>query len=218
MIKVTRLVTMVQDRGVVGVLKHTIVRVGHSLGLHSPFYQRLLQVDAEFDGTHGVDTGGVSRLPGLTISGPNARFGNGHIASDPLEFHRGIGALPITHQDYTFIDLGSGKGRALLLAATYQFRRVIGVEFAAELHRIAQTNVATISDARIDLVHDDVASYVFPHDPLIIYLYNPFDAQLIGCVAKRIIDSWNACPRPIYVVYVTPQHITEWLNAGWTKC
>ena len=52
-----------------------------------------------------------------------------------------LSALPIDYRDFTFIDIGSGKGRTLLMASDYPFRRIIGVELLPELHRIAQENV-----------------------------------------------------------------------------
>src|SRR5215469_11495850 len=46
--------------------------------------------------------------------------------------------LPIDDfANYTFIDIGSGKGRMLFVAAEYPFEKVIGVEFAVDLHEIA---------------------------------------------------------------------------------
>ncbi len=50
-------------------------------------------------------------------------------------------------QDFTFIDLGSGKGRVLLMASEYPFQKIIGVEFMPELHRAAQKNIAGYSHA-----------------------------------------------------------------------
>ena len=44
-------------------------------------------------------------------------------------------------EQLVFVDLGSGKGRTLLLASEYPFRRIVGVELSPKLHRIAKTNV-----------------------------------------------------------------------------
>jgi SAM-dependent methyltransferase len=46
---------------------------------------------------------------------------------------------------FVFIDLGSGKGRVLLMAAEYPFRRIIGVELLPELHEIARQNLLRVS-------------------------------------------------------------------------
>jgi len=43
-------------------------------------------------------------------------------------------AMPIDLSKFTFIDLGAGKGRALLMASDYLFQKIIGVEFMPELH------------------------------------------------------------------------------------
>jgi hypothetical protein len=42
---------------------------------------------------------------------------------------------------YTFIDLGAGMGRGLLLASAYPFRSVFGVELHPTLARIARRNL-----------------------------------------------------------------------------
>jgi hypothetical protein len=52
-----------------------------------------------------------------------------------------LGQLAIDPAEYTFIDFGSGKGRALLIGPCYPFRRIVGVEFAKDLHDIAQQNI-----------------------------------------------------------------------------
>jgi methylase of polypeptide subunit release factors len=68
-----------------------------------------------------------------------------HTASDPDELANAVASLDVEHKDFTFIDLGSGKGRALVLALSYPFRRVVGVEFALELHRVAEANLISLA-------------------------------------------------------------------------
>jgi hypothetical protein len=41
--------------------------------------------------------------------------------------------LPKDLSDFTFVDIGSGKGSILFYACRYDFRRVLGVEFAENL-------------------------------------------------------------------------------------
>ncbi|MBZ5489392.1 MAG: class I SAM-dependent methyltransferase [Acidobacteriia bacterium] len=62
--------------------------------------------------------------------------------------------VPAALQDFTFIDLGSGKGRALLMAAQYGFKRIIGVEFMPELHRVAQENIRKYTAHRTEASPD----------------------------------------------------------------
>lgn len=193
--------------------------VGLSGGGEARWRARKEAVDAAFDAEAGVSTGGITHLYGLSIVGPNAASGVSHIACDPDEFRAALDGLDTALSGSTFVDLGSGKGRALVLAARYPFAAIVGVEFAGELHAAAVANVAALpaSDrARIRLVHEDATRFAFPDGPLVVFLYNPFEAAVCRAVAERLRADLRARPRPVRVVYLTPQHREAWTGAGWS--
>lgn len=208
-------------RGMAAILAERLRRVtGHLTPEEAAWRERKASADLAFDRAVGVDTGGVQHLYGLSIAGPNARFGVNHIASDPDDFARAMGSLDIDFGSFSFVDLGSGKARAVLMAAKLPFNRIIGVEFAAELHATACANVGTLSPeirSRIQLVHADASQYETPIGPLVVYLYHPFGPEIIDKVARRLLSNWRDNPRPIFIVYVNPQHADAWLSAGWRK-
>jgi SAM-dependent methyltransferase len=176
--------------------------------------------DAAFDTGAGVRTGGVQHLYDLTISSENARFGTNHVASDPTEFQQAMERIDFDLSSATFIDLGSGRGRALIMAALLPFQKVIGIEFAEELHRdsIENTRNATVDlghSGRIVQILGDATQFEFPEGPLVLYLFNPFDAPIIAVVARNALASWRTNPRPMRVVYLNPLFGAEWQNAGW---
>jgi SAM-dependent methyltransferase len=176
--------------------------------------------DAAFDGAAGVRTGGVQSLYGLTIESENARFGTTHIASDPGDFDRAIERVDIDLTDATFIDLGSGRGRALIMAARLPFKKVIGVEFARELHQDSVENIRSSTHdlgrrERITPILADATQLEFPDGPLVLYLYNPFDAPIVAVVARNALNSWKAHPRPMRVIYLNTIFGDEWQQAGW---
>ena len=147
------------------------------------------RVDQLFDNKYDIDTRGITPLADLQIAGRHRLYGVAHIASDPAEFSDALASLNIRHEDFIFIDLGSGKGRALLLALTLPFRRIVGVEFALELHRIAEANLirfaATGTDVgRISLVHADATDFELPIEPLVIYMYNPFNDKVMSRIVS----------------------------------
>ena len=77
----------------------------------------------------------------------------GHLHSayqptEPAAFHQMMDALGTDFSQFTFIDIGSGKGRVLLMAADYPFSRVIGVELLPALHRIAEQNIDKYCETR----------------------------------------------------------------------
>jgi len=100
---------------------------------------------------------------------------------------------------YSFVDIGAGKGRALLLASEIPFRAVIGVELSPELARIAQSNVETWSRqagrarAKIHVLHEDALQFCWPRydrgwprTSLLVFLYNPFACELVERLLERL--------------------------------
>ncbi|MGD0962786.1 MAG: class I SAM-dependent methyltransferase [Candidatus Acidiferrales bacterium] len=104
--------------------------------------------------------------------------------------------------EFTFVDLGCGKGRALLLAEEYEFRKIVGVDFSADLTRIASRNAEKVGATRITVVHGDVREFDFPAGPLVVLLYNPFSAQITRSVMQRLLSH----PGTFYIAYVNPLH------------
>jgi hypothetical protein len=109
---------------------------------------RELGLQREFDRTYHVDTAGTTELDGLEVVGNHRDLGHRYRGTDPQLFRTAIGSLPIHHEDFVFIDFGSGKGKALFLAAEWPFKAIIGVEFAPALHRIAESNICGPTDHR----------------------------------------------------------------------
>jgi hypothetical protein len=219
----SRLYELLKERGPSGALAHLLRRAASELVRLRPSEVQARRVRAvkegRFDEEFAVVTGGDARLSKLSIASTNRRFGVDYRGVDPEEFRRGFSRLPIRHEEFVFVDLGSGKGRALLLAAAFPFRKLIGVEFAHELHEIAQANVRNWRnpDRRNPEFHlycMDATEFDFPLEPLVLFLYNPFGREVIARVAQRLMDSYAATPRPIYVLYINPFHLEPWLALG----
>src|ERR1700741_4193768 len=98
-----------------------------------------------FDRDHGVETdgdfAGWTYLSDLNIPSANWIGGANYLAIEPPRFHAAVSTLSIPFEEFVFVDFGSGKGRALLLASGFRSRRSIGVEFSPELHAVAQNNI-----------------------------------------------------------------------------
>jgi SAM-dependent methyltransferase len=159
-----------------------------------------------FDVEHGTDTRQIVRLEALgSVTEEQARLGHRYQASTPERAISALERLPIRHDEFTLVDVGSGKGRVVLIAAELPFRRIIGVEFASELHDIAVSNVrrARPDDPRVELVCQDVTGYELPDEPLVLYFYGPFLAPIMRIVMDRVTDSLRVSPRPAYLVLFT---------------
>lgn len=158
------------------------IRLGH--------FQNLL-----FDWSHRADTCGQQSVSQLGITGSHAAKVHGFSSSSVSTVRAILARLPIEHGEWVFADLGSGKGRTLLLAAAYPFKRVVGIEHAASLVAISRANLRTYVGKTIclnvEILADDALSYEPPADEnLLVYLFNPFSADLI----VRCIDRLATAP------------------------
>jgi len=177
------------------------------------------QQDREFDERYNVDTGGVIQLNKLRIPRSTWEYGAPYWAIEPAMFARLVGELAIPYQNFTFVDFGSGKGRALLLASEFPFKKVIGVEFSPELHEVAQRNVRSFRSERqqcreIELVCTDALEYPLPDEPGVYYFFNPFVKEIMEGVVARIEQSYRERPREIYVLYANALFGEVWDRAS----
>jgi len=167
--------------------------------------------DADYDWDYRVNTtsgavGWRDRLLGV--------FNSPYQPTEAALFHEMIDELrrrtSINFAEFTFIDLGSGKGRVLLMASDYPFRRIVGVELLAALHHIAEQNIAQYhSDSQrcfaLESVCADATVFPIPQGPLVLYLFNPFpEAGLRRAIAKLEQDLQRK-PRTVYLLYHNPQ-------------
>jgi SAM-dependent methyltransferase len=167
--------------------------------------------DADYDWDYRVNTtsgavGWRDRLLGVF-----------HSPYQPTErelFHEMMDALAqhtkINFSNFIFIDLGSGKGRTLLMASDYPFRRIVGVELLPSLNDVAQQNLAQYhSDSQkcfaIESVCADATTFPLPDGALVVFLFNPFPESGLRRTIANLEDSLDAHPRPTYVVYHNPQ-------------
>jgi len=129
-------------------------------------------------------------------------------------FHEAMGSLPVFLERFTFVDYGSGKGKALLLASEHPFQEVIGVEFARPLQEIAARNLRLYASPsqRCRLLRsecDDALHFVPPPRPLVCFFFNPFDDATTDAVIARLADSVRRDPRDVFVVYCNMRDVKE---------
>lgn len=158
-----------------------------------------------FDATYAIDTAGVVHLHTLDITSDNAEHGVRYEPTNPEWFRDLVDWLPIDYRDFVFVDFGAGKGRALVLASEFPFRRIVGVEFSRELADIAERNVAAFRSDRqqcddFEVVCMDAVEYELPDEPCVLYFYNPFSEAVLRRVLASVRRSVADSPRPIYVV------------------
>jgi SAM-dependent methyltransferase len=157
-----------------------------------------------FERRLGVQTSGVLELDELGIAA------EGRERYNPvgwLILRRILPPSVVTNDD-VFIDIGSGKGRAVLLAAMYPFRRVIGVELSPRLIDIAQDNLDRARDRLrckdVIFVNADAVQYQIPDDVTIVFLANPVRGENFAAVIKNVLDSYDRRRRNLRIIYYHP--------------
>ncbi len=172
--------------------------------------------DADFDWDHRVNTtsaavGWKSRLLGSLYSE--------YQPTEAAAFREMIGSLEIDFSQFTFIDIGSGKGRVLLMAADFPFRSIVGVELLPELHAVALDNLRRLSDksSSVVAVCADATSFEFPLDPLVVYLFHPLPEWGLRKLMENLTRSVAQHPRDVLVVYHNPVFSALVESAGFKK-
>jgi SAM-dependent methyltransferase len=161
--------------------------------------------DDAFDRQYGTDTGGLIPLWKVSVQSLNSRFGGPYRATAEDELIDALRFLGEAFGDFTFVDLGCGKGRTLLVAPRLGFARAIGVEFADELVAIARANIAKLAVRNATIIFGDVTEYAFPETDLVVYLYNPFAAEIMRRVMINLEAHLRALPQlKLYVIYKNP--------------
>jgi hypothetical protein len=185
----------------------------------TPERRRRRYGDMEYDWEHRVNTtsgavGWRERLLGV--------FHSPYQPTDPVLFREMMAALPIDFPDFTFVDMGSGKGRTLLMASEYPFRRIVGVEIVAELHQAADENIRVYKSStqrcrQIASVCADAREFTLPQEPLVLYLFNPLPEEGLLRVLKNLEASLRKQPRPVYVLYHNPLLEQRLRDCPWLK-
>jgi SAM-dependent methyltransferase len=166
-------------------------------------------IDRRFDAGLGLDTGGMIHEHDLNGIGNNWEHTNRYEAVPPEILRAGVDATQVVPSDFTFLDVGSGKGRAIIIARDCGFKRVIGIEFSRMLAEICRRNIDKVAASGRDCssleIHClDACDYELPKGPLLIYFGNPFDAVVMTKFCLHLANSLVTYPRALRIVYFNP--------------
>lgn len=163
-----------------------------------------------FDLRHGVDTSGLIWGERLGSGQQEEYWATGYYGISPSIFWQAMDRLGLDWTRYTFVDVGCGKGRALMLALRYPFRRAWGVELSAELAAVANQNFDRFQaewrcNLPVEAIAGDATILKLPPGPLILYLYHPFAAPVMRKFLTHLHASLEQEPRQVYLLYVNPE-------------
>jgi hypothetical protein len=187
------------------------------------YRQLLLQVhsrllDRNLENLMFVRSAAPAALSGLKIRHLSRLSGRDYKPTPRLVFQWAINSLPEALDRFTFVDFGAGRGRVLLLASQKKFEKVVGVEFAEELHNDCEMNIAqyprSLMKCRdVECVLDDAANFKIPYEQAVFYFFYPFDKKIMNDVLARVAESYDRNPRRLYLICVdlpNSKLVDEW--------
>jgi len=146
----------------------------------------------------GIHTGGDIRGPALGCPHGFYRASSWLVL---WELFRGLEV----GEDEVFVDIGSGMGRVLFMAARRPFKRVIGVERSDRLNEVARRNIERnrhrLACKDIEFVSTDALDWEVPDDLTVVYLFCPFPTPVFERLVERLVASIDRAPRTLRIVY-----------------
>jgi SAM-dependent methyltransferase len=164
-----------------------------------------------FDQIHGVDTSGLVPARHLLTGHPNDEHVTAYYGVAPSilrslidQWRETIPPHPIS--SYTFVDVGAGKGRGVLVASEYRFRKVVGIELNPQLVSIARSNAQHWTRtqeadptsgpiAPIDILEQDATEFELPATPTLLFMFHPFEAPVLQQFIERVHTQLAARPK-----------------------
>jgi SAM-dependent methyltransferase len=156
-----------------------------------------------FDLLHGVETEKTVKIYKLDAVSRSYIHSHGYEAYCPNLLADILASIPIRREQYEFVDIGCGKGRALIVADEIGFQRGTGVELSPSLCEVAQRNLAKCG-IKGRVICQDALTFALPTSPCVIYLYNPFRAPIMNRLVKNIEKRLENSKSDLWVVYVSP--------------
>lgn len=178
-------------------------------------YRRILMfihetiLDREIERVLFVPTRDHIKLSELSIRSLMRLSGHDYKPTPAKVFEWAMAPLAVEHERSLFVDIGAGRGRALLMASHYPFEKVRGVEFADELHADCQMNIAQYPRSRmqcrdVECELEDATHFDVPDQSAVFYFFDPFEPQILEEVLMRIARAHARHQRLCHLVFVDP--------------
>lgn len=176
----------------------------------------------QFDRRYGLATAQIIYPSALDIAPGDAEQCIEYEPCTPEILAGALSNLSIQFQEFVFVDVGSGMGVALLAASLFPFKRMVGIEWSKRIAQIARANIRKFTHPgqacrSIEVLDGDATAYKLPHEPLLIFLYNPFKEPLVRRFAANLGRSLEQCPRHVVIVYYNPMCKQVFEDAGFLR-
>lgn len=175
--------------------------------------------ERRFDRTNGIDTCAWVVSPKFASMPEEVRADSCFYAPTGMTMtRRMIRRARVDPSHFTFLDIGCGKGRILLLASLAGFTQITGIEADSDLAEIAQANVRqwTVGhpSSKIDVIIGDARTAPFPDGDLFVFLSNPFTGQVFRDFVARLTALVSVERRNLIIAYFEDAGACEFERAG----
>lgn len=158
------------------------------------------------DRYYGIDTEGIVELVSISIE---KDVGHRQESTPSNHILKIMKTLEITPED-VFLDMGSGKGRTLLMAGMFPFKLIIGVDVSDKLNSVCKQNIEKMKiklrAKNFLIITCNAAEYEIPDNSTFIYFFNPFGMEVMKKVLNEILASFDRNPRKITIIWYNPKH------------
>ncbi len=109
--------------------------------------------------------------------------------------------------NFTFFDIGCGKGRAVFVAESCGYKNLVGIDLDNELITAANDNLKKYTKqnkpATIHFTHANALNYKYKNEPTVYFLFNPFSEAILQNVLHTICSNTLS---ETWFVYMNPQY------------
>jgi 16S rRNA G966 N2-methylase RsmD len=184
---------------------------------YPPLAPLLLYDEIRGEQKYRLNTTGFEKPDDLKRNG----FAFSYMPSNYRLLERVFDELNRYDHNHTFLDIGCGKGRCMMVAAHFGFQKITGVEMINEYCRAARKQIirmaASWPAASFEIICTDAWHYKISGDIQTIFFYNPFKETIMDGVIGNILNSLQAKPRTLFVVYLNPLFKQIFLDNGFTE-
>ena len=181
----------------------------------------MLYDDIRGERKYKLRTTGVKETYKLKLTGIDTTNAFEYMPSNYVLLERVFNEVNTYPHNQTFLDIGCGKGRVLLVAAHFGFQKLYGVElipgYCQRLQTLIKEKAILFPSASFDVSCNDAAAYAIPADVQVLFFYNPFNEIVMRKVIGNILKSVAHARRPLYLIYLNPLYKPLFLQSGFTE-
>ena len=169
---------------------------------------------------YGINTTGADELKKLKRKGIDISHATMYMPVSYQLLEEALQQIPAADKKH-FMDIGCGKGRAMCVAAYYDFKKISGIDFSKEFCEAAINNISVtkvkIPAINFSVTEADAAVANIPGDVDCIFLFNPFDETIMKKAMQHINASISNNPRRVNVIYANPLYKKLFIENGFTE-